>query len=183
MESKRHLIALDLDGTLLTNKKDVSTFTRNVLQQARRLGHIVVIATGRSHLMSNYYYDLLDLNTPMINYNGSYIHHPKDQAWDRRVHHPVPIKIALKIVDACYELGVQNLWVESGNQIILNNHDPQIIQAFQRLHRSGDELPLAIGSVKKHMTEDPTALIIYPEEKSIVSLREALTDHFSEKVH
>src|SRR5690625_6166033 len=114
MESKRHLIALDLDGTLLTNKKDVSTFTRNVLQQARRLGHIVVIATGRSHLMSNYYYDLLDLNTPMINYNGSYIHHPKDQAWDRRVHHPVPIKIALKIVDACYELGVQNLWVESG---------------------------------------------------------------------
>ena len=49
MQTNRHLIALDLDGTLLTDKKEISPKTKQVVLKAMAEGHIVVIATGRPH--------------------------------------------------------------------------------------------------------------------------------------
>lgn len=42
------LIALDLDGTLLTSRKDISPRTRAALSAARERGIVTVIATGRT---------------------------------------------------------------------------------------------------------------------------------------
>ena len=44
---KRHLIALDLDGTLLTNDHRITARTEKVLLTLIKQGHIVVIVTGR----------------------------------------------------------------------------------------------------------------------------------------
>lgn len=41
------LIALDMDGTLLTSDKTISERTKNAIQQARSLGVKVVLASGR----------------------------------------------------------------------------------------------------------------------------------------
>ena len=71
MRKKKHLIAIDLDGTLLTNNKDISQRTKQTIQKVVDNGHIVVIATGRSHRSSLHYYQSLDLNTAMINFNGA----------------------------------------------------------------------------------------------------------------
>src|SRR5690625_4188284 len=180
MKNKRHLIALDLDGTLLTDNKEITPFTKSVLTQAIEQGHIVVIATGRSDIMSLYYYNFLNLNTPMVNYNGAYIHHPKDRSWSLVTRHSVPKKTALKIVDICYDLNVKNIWIESGNQIILDQHDPQIIAAFERLHREDTKLPLEIGQVRNYITEDPTSLIVYPKAEKIMTLQTHLTDEFAD---
>lgn len=43
----RHLIAVDLDGTLLKDDKTISAANIAALQRARANGHEVVIATGR----------------------------------------------------------------------------------------------------------------------------------------
>lgn len=182
MNRKSHLIALDLDGTLLTNNKDISTYTKEVILKAKEMGHIVVIATGRSHLMSMHYYDLLSLDTAMINYNGSYIHHPYDKTWEP-VHHPVPKKTALHIVDACYELNVNNIWVESHHNILLDRHDQHIIDVFHATHQSNKALPLTVGSIRKQLQEDPTSLIIQPHDYHIKDLQVHLDDHFSEIIH
>ena len=45
--SKRFLIALDLDGTLLKDDKTISERTKKVLDQVQKEGHIVMISTGR----------------------------------------------------------------------------------------------------------------------------------------
>ena len=45
MEKK--LLFLDLDGTLLNDKKEITPGNRAALEQALRKGHGVVIATGR----------------------------------------------------------------------------------------------------------------------------------------
>lgn len=183
MESKRHLIALDLDGTLLTNKKEVSSYTQQVISQAKQKGHIVVIATGRSHLMSMHYYDLLRLDTAMINYNGSYIHHPYDDTWGSAVHNPIPKETALHIVDACYELDVNNIWVESHNNILLDKHDQQIIDAFHATLPTKKTIPLTVGSIRKQLEEDPTSLIIQPRDDHINDLQAHFDDHFAEMIH
>src|SRR5690625_7890766 len=90
MQNKKHLIALDLDGTLLTDKKEISTRTKQIIFSAMKAGHIVVIATGRPHRASINYYHELGMNTPMVNFNGALIHHPKDEKWGA-LHTPMQI--------------------------------------------------------------------------------------------
>lgn len=47
MENKIKMIALDLDGTLLTDKKEVTRYTAETLERAVDAGAAVVISTGR----------------------------------------------------------------------------------------------------------------------------------------
>ncbi|MBL3200216.1 HAD family phosphatase, partial [Klebsiella pneumoniae] len=54
--NKQHLIALDLDGTLLTDNKIISTRTKHTIAKAKEQGHIVVISTGRPFRASYDYY-------------------------------------------------------------------------------------------------------------------------------
>ena len=95
---QRYLIAVDLDGTLLTDDKRISTYTKLTLQKLIELGHYVVIATGRSNRMSILYYDELGLKTPLINSNGAFIHHPTNRNWGT-YHHPLDLKTAKDIVE------------------------------------------------------------------------------------
>ncbi|HPT89822.1 MAG TPA: Cof-type HAD-IIB family hydrolase [Bacilli bacterium] len=73
-------IALDLDGTLITDRTTIDADTFNYLRRLNKY-HPIIIATGRPYRSSKYYYDLLELNMPIINYNGSYIHHPIDSSF------------------------------------------------------------------------------------------------------
>lgn len=68
--SKRFLIALDLDGTLLKDDKTISERTKKVLDQVQKEGHIVMISTGRPYRASELYYKQLNLTTPIVNFNG-----------------------------------------------------------------------------------------------------------------
>src|SRR5699024_8470017 len=170
-----------LDGTLLTNDNEITPFTKNVLAQAIDQGHIVVIATGRSDIMSLYYYNSLNLNTPMVNFNGAYIHHPKKQSWSMLTRHSVPKKTALEIVEVCYELNSKNIWIEADNQIVLDQHDPELIAVFERLHRSENtKLPLSVNLLRDYIKDDPTALIIHPHEERLTDLQTHLTNEFSD---
>lgn len=38
-----------------------------------------MIATGRPYRASQMYYHELNLTTPIVNFNGAYVHHPKDK--------------------------------------------------------------------------------------------------------
>ena len=48
MNRKRSLIALDLDGTLLTDDKNISLETREYLKSLEDKGHLVVLCSGRA---------------------------------------------------------------------------------------------------------------------------------------
>ena len=47
MSAKIKMIGLDLDGTLLTDRKELTARTKNVIAEAIRQGIIVLVATGR----------------------------------------------------------------------------------------------------------------------------------------
>lgn len=70
---KKHLIALDLDGTLLYDWTTLKSSTVSYLTSLQEAGHTLVIATGRPFRSSERFYDQLGLKTPMINYNGGII--------------------------------------------------------------------------------------------------------------
>ncbi|HEX6593636.1 MAG TPA: Cof-type HAD-IIB family hydrolase [Bacillota bacterium] len=176
---KQHLIALDLDGTLLTDDNKLSYRTKKIILKAIEQGHVVVIATGRPHRASIHYYHELGLDTPMVNFNGALIHHPKNKNWGT-LHRPMSQQTALKIVDACYELSVHNLLAEVQDHIYLDKFDQQIIDTF---HVTSQKEPsFRIGSLRKQLTDDPTSLLIHPREDHIHELRSHLDDQHAEMI-
>jgi len=70
---KKQLIALDLDGTLLYDWATLKKETETYLKSLKEEGHTLVIATGRPYRSAIGFYDQLELNTPLINYNGGLI--------------------------------------------------------------------------------------------------------------
>lgn len=70
------LIAIDLDGTLLTNKKLISPENKAALKRAKEMGIKVVICTGRPLLSIAAILDELNLREPgdyAITYNGGLV--------------------------------------------------------------------------------------------------------------
>lgn len=73
---ERHLIALDLDGTLLNSASELSNETKSVIKEVIKQGHLVCIATGRPYHSSIQYYEELGLTSPIITDNGGNIREP-----------------------------------------------------------------------------------------------------------
>jgi Cof subfamily protein (haloacid dehalogenase superfamily) len=67
------LVAIDLDGTLLTDQKQVSKRTVRALAGLPARGVKVVIASARPPRSVKHIYELLKLDTWQINYNGALI--------------------------------------------------------------------------------------------------------------
>ncbi|SEU03458.1 hypothetical protein SAMN05421676_11546 [Salinibacillus kushneri] len=169
----KHLIALDLDGTLLSDDKVIRSKTKGTLHQAMERGHIVVIATGRPHRASIQYYNELGLNTPMVNMNGALVHHPKDKNWDV-VHSPMSIRTAKSIIQTSYDFNVQNVMAEIRDHVYLDKHDDEIMQIF---HADFENYPVTVGNLKNTLNEDPTSILISPKEHHITQLRKHLDDN------
>ncbi|CFW93475.1 Putative conserved haloacid dehalogenase-like hydrolase protein [endosymbiont DhMRE of Dentiscutata heterogama] len=75
--SKKHLIIIDLDGTVLNS--DFATLNqknKKILQKLQEMGNKIVIATGRNYLSALPFYREIGLDTFLITYNGAYIDHP-----------------------------------------------------------------------------------------------------------
>lgn len=90
----KKMIAVDLDGTLLNGESKLSDFTKETIKKISKKGHHVVIATGRPYRMAKDFYDQLELETPMINFNGSLTHLP-GRAWKHEKCLTVDKKISL----------------------------------------------------------------------------------------
>jgi len=92
-----HLVALDLDGTLLNSAKEITDATEAILRAARQEANLrIVLATARPPRSVMPYYRHLELDTPMINYNGALIYDPPGG----RVimHRPLSLKTSRQIV-------------------------------------------------------------------------------------
>ncbi|GGA73883.1 Cof-type HAD-IIB family hydrolase [Ornithinibacillus halotolerans] len=176
--AKQHLIALDLDGTLLSDDKVISSRNKQVLQKAMDDGHIVVIATGRPHRASIQYYHELGLKTPMVNFNGALIHHPTDKKWDV-LHNPMPNRTALSIVQTCYDLDVHNVLAEVQDNVYLDKYSEDIINIFYQTQKDS---PFVIGSLKSKLKDDPTSILIHPKEEHISTLRDTLDEFHAEVI-
>ncbi|PWC11568.1 pyridoxal phosphatase [Brenneria corticis] len=68
------VIALDLDGTLLDRQKRILPESLAALALARQQGIKVVIVTGRHHSAIHPFYQALQLDTPAICCNGTYVY-------------------------------------------------------------------------------------------------------------
>ncbi|UOY92127.1 Cof-type HAD-IIB family hydrolase [Ectobacillus sp. JY-23] len=172
----QHLIAVDLDGTLLKDNKTISARTKIALQKARAQGHLVAISTGRPYRASSLYYQELQLDTPIVNFNGAYVHHPLDTSWGS-YHTPLELQTAKAIVEACASFGIKNIYAE----VIDDVYVKQIDEGMKHIFQFGSP-KVYTGDLLHILNHDPTCLLIDADEHMVEEIRAHLTDVHAEVI-
>ena len=172
----QHLIVLDLDGTLLTDQQKISEKTKQTLFKAKEAGHQVMIATGRPFRASHLYYNELMLTTPIVNFNGALIHHPKNNHW-KPVHSPIDLSVVHDVVDSIEKYQYENLIAEVMDDVFIHVED----QTMMNIFKMGDP-QVTIGNLKGNLTENPTSLLIHAEENNVPIIRDHLEDIHAELI-
>jgi len=91
------LIAIDLDGTLLTSDKRISQATVSALTDAMRIGGArIVLASARPPRSTLPFYRQLALDTPLICCNGALVQMPS--TGQTIIHRPIAAKFAIQAV-------------------------------------------------------------------------------------
>ncbi|GHH98504.1 Cof-type HAD-IIB family hydrolase [Neobacillus kokaensis] len=173
---QRHLIALDLDGTLLKDDKTISVKTKEVLNKAKEEGHVVMIATGRPYRSSEMYYRELELDTPIVNFNGAFTHHPRQSNWGF-YHEPLDVKVAKEIVDACRSFQFHNIIAEVMDDVYFHYHDQKLLDIF-----SFGNPKITTGDLMSYLHDSPTSLLIHTEEEQLKKIRNHLSEVHAEVI-
>lgn len=171
-----YLIAVDLDGTLLNDEKKIQEKTKQALKAARQQGHKVVISTGRPYRSSVSYYRELGLDTPIVNFNGAFVHHPLDPSWGI-YHTPLELKTAKTVFEACEAFAIKNMMAEVLDDVYLQQHDDTIISAL-----TIEPTALKTGRLGDILTDHPTSILVHPEAEHVAALREALQQTHAEVI-
>lgn len=172
----KHLIALDLDGTLLKDDKTISAKTKEILKKAKAEGHIVMIATGRPYRSSEMYYHELELDTPIVNFNGAFMHHPRNPNWGY-FHEPLDVKVAKEIVEACRSFHFHNIIAEVIDDVYFHYHDEKLLEIF-----SFGNPKITTGDLADYLQDSPTSLLIHTEEDQLKMIRGHLSEIHAEVV-
>ncbi len=167
---KQHLIVLDLDGTLLTDQKVISPKTKTILNQARQAGHQVMIATGRPYRASEIYYRELGLNTPIVNFNGAFVHHPNDEQWELH-HSPIGLDVVHEVVESMHNFDFHNIVAEVLDDVYVHHHDEKLMDIF-----SFGDPSITTGDLRNYLKADPTSMLIHAPYEKV----HAIHDHLSE---
>ncbi len=172
----KHLIALDLDGTLLKDDKTISLKTKEILRKARNAGHVVMIATGRPYRSSEPYYRELELDTPIVNFNGAFMHNPSDRNWGF-YHEPLDVKVAKDIVEACRSFKFHNIIAEVIDDVYLHYHDEKLLDIFSMGNPN-----VTTGDLRNFLKDSPTSMLIHTEEEHLKEIRQHLSDVHAEVI-
>ena len=150
----KYLIALDLDGTILYDFDSLSESLSDFMKEVQNQGHKIVIATGRPYRSSKFVYDRFDLDTPIINYNGGLITHPRNPDF-KRINYTVDKDVIIDIFDKNIE-HIRNAFCEVRDAIYLHK-DEKTIEPL--LHVKGST-KLSVGPFKETLDDDPNGAII-----------------------
>lgn len=96
---------MDVDGTLVDDKKDLPAVNRRALEVAVERGIKIAIGSGRMIPSIELVQDRIGLDCAIIAYNGGKVVGLKEAGRPVVSHSPVPAKVAARVLDLARELG------------------------------------------------------------------------------
>lgn len=174
---QQHLIAIDLDGTTLNNKSQLSRLTIQTLRLLSEQGHLVTIVTGRPFRNSADLYRQLNIQAPMINFNGALCHFPGQPNWLAGYHQDLDREIAFELFANQDKLDIDLLMAEGRDRLFTSSLNLPDSPYY----------PVDLATVDKlsreSLTFNPTALTIFSaEEKQTIiehNINQAYGDYVS----
>lgn len=154
----KYLIAIDLDGTLLVDPETMSPVTKEYLKTLKKDGHKIVIATGRPFRSAERFYNELELDTPIINYNGGLVTSRKDKNFK-------PYSLTLKKEDV-YDIFnnnahlIENAFTEVEDDIFLWKDTKKIRPLLHYFNGA----TLSVGNFEDILKKDPNGFLVVCHE-------------------
>lgn len=169
------LIAIDMDGTLLNEKRQISVANQQAIHKALKAGVIVTIATGRMFSSVQHFAQELGMDVPLIVYNGALI----EEALSRKRLYasPLPLESANKVFTFCRE---NNYYVQAYvNDELWVYEDCEFSRMYTDFagvdfHVKGEEL--------YHLPEDPHKLLMLTAKGEWESAQRRLQSYVGDAV-
>jgi Cof subfamily protein (haloacid dehalogenase superfamily) len=96
------LLAIDIDGTLLNTRDELTPATRQALVRAREAGIHVVLATGRRYSRTLHLVEPLKIDVPLVTASGALVKDPSDhRTLYQAQFDPQVLRDTLAVVDGC----------------------------------------------------------------------------------
>lgn len=170
------LITIDVDDTLLTDDHRITEGTKAALAEAVSRGVVVTLATGRMFLSAKQIAKQLELNVPIITYQGSLVKTLLDEQvlYERSVPQPV----AKRFYEYCQEHGL-HLHVYNDDTLYVPNDGPK-----SRDYAALSNIPYTVEPDFSKLIELPlTKMLIIDEPAKLDALVPELQAMFGGEAH
>lgn len=169
------LVAVDMDDTLLDAKQIVSPRTRAAIKQAVKEGVTVTIATGRMYSSAVPYARQLELDVPIITYNGALIR--SSLSGETFLHRPIEASVAAGILARASE---ENWYIQSYLDDVLYIEENNEKSAYYEKVAGIKAVP--VGEKLYSMPGAPTKMLILDEPDKIQQIKNRIHREFGEKI-
>lgn len=154
---KKHLLFLDLDGTLLNDKKEITPGNRAALNAALERGHGVIITTGRPLKSAMAHAKKLQLDKPgcyLVAYNGAVIYDWEKGA--QMYNRSLSYEIINRVFDYVNTTGIHVQTYDTWDVLVERRCDNEIV----RRYCDGTIGFRVIEDVHTDLTEEPVKILV-----------------------
>ncbi|MGE5609561.1 MAG: Cof-type HAD-IIB family hydrolase [Bacillota bacterium] len=170
------MVAIDLDGTLLTDAKAISEPTVEALRKVSSRGVRVVIASARPPRSVRPFYEQLGLDTLQINYNGALIW---DETNKRAIFHgPMEGELVRQVARHARELHPDVLVsLEVMDRWYTDRVDPKYLTETAKVFT-----PDCVAPIETFCGQPVTKLMLLGEPGVILNLERVLNERYAEQI-
>lgn len=169
------LVAVDMDDTLLDENLEVSSRTAEAIRKAQEQGVIVTIATGRMFSSARPFALELNMQAPLITYNGGMVRYPV--SGEILFQKPINPTVAGKVV----ELFRQRGWYLQSYM----NDELYVVERCEKA-RSYEDLAaitaIAVGEDFYTMKHEPAKMLTIAEPHEIQEIQRVVNQEFAGEI-
>jgi len=178
---EKHLLFLDLDGTLLNDAKEITPGNRAALDAALQRGHGVIITTGRPLKSAMAHAHKLQLDKPgcyLIAYNGGVIY---DWAAEKQLYTlSLPYETVNRVFDYVNSTGVHIQTYDTWDVLVEKRCDNETV----RRYCDGTIGFRVIGDVHTDLKEEPVKILIidFDNKSALEKIQAWVLEHMGQDV-
>lgn len=181
MKSKYYLF-LDLDGTLLNDRKEITEGNRKAIDDAIERGHAVTITTGRPLKSAIQQSHKLGMDKPgclLIAYNGAMIYDWATQ--EICFSKTLPIETAIQVFQEANRRGIHVQTYDKWDVLVEPRCDDEAVRRYCSLISMEHKV---IGDVGIDLTEEPVKVLAidFDEQAKLLEFQNWLRANMADKV-
>lgn len=168
------LIAMDLDDTLLRNDRTISERTKQIIKKCREKGVLVTLATGRMYCASLPYAIDLEIDIPLITYQGALL---KSTDGRELFHRPIEYNLAKDLLSFFKIRGVHtNIYIDDKLYMFEAT-------SWGKNYAQVINTPYQILESPKALYKEPTKIILIDNEENLAPLYSKLMDKYADNIY
>ena len=179
MSTDYKLLALDVDGTLVTDDLIITVAVKQALAAVAARGVVVTLATGRMFRSARQFSDELELDVPLICYQGAMVRQSK--TGQTIYHEPIPLDLARQFLTLTQAKGYHvNAYVDDHLYVASLTEEARYYSSLARVPAEvvGDLLTFLDRPERA-----PTKLVVIVDEDRTLGVVHELEGEFGDKLY